>query len=65
LKDNEDDHGHQPGQPCEFGVCNVDKRHRQEPQDCGEHGEIGIGLAVVSDGFVIDRVSIDRELATE
>ena len=65
LKDDEDDHGQQTGQPCEFGVCNVDKWHRQEPQDRGKHSEIGIGLAVLSDGFIIDRLSVDREVASE
>jgi len=51
--------------PCEIGLCNVDERHRQEPRDCGEHGEIGVGFAVLSYGLVIDCVPIDCELAME
>jgi hypothetical protein len=45
--------------------CNVDEWHRQEPQDCWGHAEICVSATIMSDGYVIYRVPIDCEFATE
>lgn len=62
------DENHDCGQTRQAGeveMAYIRKRQRHETQQCREHTEIGVGLAVVAEPFEIDRAAVDGELTMQ